>query len=137
VRHVELLAEVPDDVCRLLRIDTTERVVMIDQGTVSHIFERRSFDDAAMIIGFLARRAFNPVYCGRHLAYPRSFFVMELPFEGAGDWVGIILKHVSAATSASGRDEIWVVTARLVGNSTLKQMLKSNMFVVHRTTRDR
>ena len=39
---------------------------------------------------------------------------MELPFVGAPDWVTIILKHVSAATSASRHDEIWVVTSHLV-----------------------
>jgi hypothetical protein len=136
VRHAEILAEVPDDVCRLLRIDTTERAVMIDQETVSHIFVRRSFHDAAMVIGALAREKFNPGYCGRHLGYPRTFFIMELPFVGAPDWVTIILKHVSAATSASRHDEIWVVTSHLVGHSTLNQMLKSSRFVMH-GTRDR
>jgi hypothetical protein len=137
VRHIELLAEVPDHVCRLLRIDTTSRVVMINQETVSHIFTQRSFRDAAMIVGLLARQELNPVICGRDHVYPRSFFIMELPFVGAHDWIKIILKRVAAATSASKHDEIWVVTAHLVGNSTLFQMLKSSRFVMHRTTRGR
>ena len=110
---------------------------MIRQDVVSHIFERRSFHDAAMIVGLLARREFSPVICGRDHAYPHSFFMMELPFADARDWVRIILKHVSAATSASRHDEIWVATAHLVGNSTLFQMLKSNRFVMHRTTSGR
>lgn len=137
MRHVEILAEVPDDVCRLLRIDTTSRVVMINPATVSHIFAQRSFRDAAIIVGLLARQELNPVICGRDQVYPRSFFIMELPFVGAREWVRIILKRVSAATSASKHDEIWVVTAHLVGNSTLFQMLKSSRFVMHRTTRGR
>ena len=137
MRHVELLAEVPDDVCRLLRIDTTSRVVMIHQEMVSHIFERRSFHDAAVIVGLLARQEFKPLLCGRDRVYPRTFFIIEPPFVGARDWVRIILKQVSAASSASRHDEIWVATAHLVGNSTLFQMLKSSRFVMHRTTSGR
>jgi hypothetical protein len=137
VRHVEVLAEVPDDVCRLLRIDTTSRVVMIHQETVSHIFERRSFHDAAMIVSVLAREEFNPLYCGRDFDYPSAFFIMELPFVGAPDLVNIILKRVSAAASASRHDEIWVVTAVSVGDTTLSRMMRGNRFVIHRTTRDR
>jgi hypothetical protein len=137
VRHVELLAEVPDDVCRLLRIDTIGREVMIHRDTVDHIFERRSFYDAAMIVSVLAREEFNPLYCGKDFEYPRAFFMMELPFAGAPDLVNIILKHVSAATSESGHDEIWVPTAYLVGDSTLNQMLTSNRFVMYRTTSGR
>jgi hypothetical protein len=132
VRHVEVLADVPDEVCRLLRIDTTSRVVMIHRETVSHIFERRSFLDAALIVGALARQEFRPMYCGRDLLDPRTFFIMELPFTGARNWVAIILKYVSVATSASGHDEIWVVTGRLVGISTLNEMLEGGRFVLHR-----
>jgi hypothetical protein len=65
VRNPERLGELPDDVCRLLGINTTTRVVMIAPATVAHIFERRSFNDAAIIVDFLARRAFNPIYCAR------------------------------------------------------------------------
>ena len=137
MRHVEVLAEVPDDVCRLLRIDTTSRVVMIHQETVSHIFERRSFHDAAMIVSVLAREEFNPLYCGRDSDYPSTFFIMELPFVGAPDLVNIILKRVSAAASASRHDEIWVPTAYLVGDSTLNHMLTSSRFGMYRTTRGR
>jgi hypothetical protein len=137
MRHVELLAEVPSAVCRLLDIDTTSRVVMINRETVSHIFERRSFEDAAMITGFLARRKFSPVICGRDRVDPRSFFMMELPFVGARDWIRTILKYVSAATSASTHDEIWVATAHSVGDSTLFRLLKSRRFVMHRMTSGR
>jgi len=137
VRYPELLADVPDDVCRLLDIDATSRVVMIELETVSHIFERRSFRDAATIVGFLARQEFHPVFCGRDRSYPRTFFIMELPFVGAREWIRIILKRVSATISASGRDEIWVATVHLVGNSTLFQMLKSRRFIMHRTTSGR
>jgi hypothetical protein len=137
VRHVEILAEVPEDVCRLLHIDTTSRAVMIHQEIVSHIFERRSFRDAAMLVGVLAREEFNPLYCGRDFAYPRSFFIMESPFVGARDQMMIILKRVSASASASRHDEIWVVTAVAVGDTTLHRMMRGNRFVIHRTTRDR
>jgi hypothetical protein len=137
VRHIELLAEVPDDVCRLLRIDATSRVVMINRGTVSHIFEQRSFHDAAMIVGVLARRNLNPVYCGRDLLYPRSFFTVESPIAGVDDWVRIVLKHVTPATSASRHVEIWVATAHRVIDSTLNRMLTGNRFVMYRTTRGR
>jgi hypothetical protein len=135
VRHVELLAEVPDDVCRLLQIDTTARVVMIHQDIVSHIFERRSFYDAAMIAWVLARGTFAPVYCGRDVVDPRLFFVAELPLAGRDKWVRIVLKHLSAKHSASSHDEIWVVTAHLVKDSTLNRMLRGSRFIIYKTTR--
>lgn len=82
MRYPELLADLPEDVCRLLHIDTRSRVVMIELETVSHIFERRSFQDAVAIVGVLAREAFNPVYCGTEIARPRAFFIIEsLPFD--------------------------------------------------------
>jgi hypothetical protein len=121
---VELLAEVPDDVCRLLLVDTANRVAMIDRVTVSHIFDRRSFHDAALIVGMLARQAFNPVYCARDNSDSRSFFIAEPPFAGSAKWVSVVLKHVTARTSATGHDEIRVVTAHLVENSTLNRMLR-------------
>jgi hypothetical protein len=132
VRNPERLGELPDDVCRLLRIDTASRMVMIDRDTITHIFDPRSFDDAAIIVGTLARRTFDPVYCGRDLADARLSFIMELPFPGAGDVVGIALKLVNALTSASRHHEIWIATAHLVGDSTLNRMLRSNRFAVHR-----
>lgn len=110
---------------------------MIEHDTVSHIFERRPFDDAAIIVAVLARRAFNPMYCGREVANPRSFFVVELPPPETEHWIRIVLKHVTAATSASKHDEIWVVTAHLVRDSTLNHMLTANRFVMYRTTRGR
>jgi hypothetical protein len=137
VRHIEILAEVPDNVCRLLRIDTTERAVMMSQGTVSHIFEQRSFHGAAMIVGVLARGDLNPVYCGRDLVYPRTFFIVEASGVGIDAWVKIVLKPVMAPSSASRHDEIWVVTAHRVVDSTLNRMLIGNRFVMYRTTRDR
>jgi hypothetical protein len=137
VRHVELLAEVPDDVCRLLEIDTTSRLAMIHQETVAHIFERRSFHDAAMVVGVLARKHFYPIYCGRDLAYPRTFFIVEASNGGSADWVRIVLKPVMAATSASRHDEMWVVTGHRVEDSTLNHMLIGNRFVMYRTTRGR
>ena len=137
MRHPELLADLPDDVCRLLQIDTTSRVVMIEHDTVSHIFERRSFDDAAMIVGVFARRAFNPVYCGRKAINPRSFFIVELPPPGSQHFVRIVLKHVTASTSTSRHDEIWVTTAHMVEDLTLFRMLRGTRFVMYRTMRDR
>jgi hypothetical protein len=137
VRYPELLADLPDDVCRLLRIDTTSRAVMIDHATVSHIFERRSFRDAAKIVGVLARGTFNPVYCGREVAKSRSFFIVELPLSESQELVRIVLKHVTASTSASTHDEIWVTTAHSVEDSTLSHMLTGTRFVMYRTTRGR
>lgn len=137
MRHPELLADLPDEVCRLLDIDTTERVVMIEHETVSHIFERRLFHDAASIVRVLARGAFNPVCCGKEVNNPRSFFIVELPPPETEHWVRIVLKHVTATTSASMHDEIWVITAHLVRDSTLNHMMTANRFVMYRTTRDR
>lgn len=133
MRYPELLADLPDEVCRLLDIATTSRIVMIAHDTVSHIFERRSFDDAATIIRVLARRAFHPVYCGREVAKPRSFFVVELPPAETEHWVRIVLKYVMATTSASRHDEIWVSTAHIVEDSTLFHMLRGNRFVMYKT----
>src|SRR5579872_6261481 len=117
----------------MLRIDTRSRVVMIEHATVTHIFERRSFQDAVVIVGVLARRTFNPLYCGRDLRNPRSFFVVESPPVQSRHGVRIVLKHVDASTSASKHDEIWVSTAHIVEDSTLFQMLRGHRFVIYRT----
>ena len=112
-------------------------MVMIDHLTVSHIFERRSFRDAANIVGVLARGVFNPVYCGREVDRPRSFFIAEPPSSQSEKLVRIVLKHVAASTSASKHDEIWVTTAHMVEDSTLLRMLRGTRFVMYRIARDR
>ena len=137
MRFPELLADLPDNVCRLLRIDTTSQVVMINHERVSHIFERRSFQDAATIIGVLARGAFDPLYCGREVAEARFFFIVESLPADLTHCVRLVLKHGAASTSASKHDEIWVTTAYVVNNSTLFRMLRSNRFVMYQTTRGR
>jgi hypothetical protein len=136
VRDPELLGELPDDVCRLLDLNTTARVVMIELATVAHIFERRSFNDATLIMEVLARRRFDPLYCGRVLTDKRVFFVMERP-RRTHSKAAIALKLVRSTDSESGADEIWVRTGYIVGNSTLRWMLTSNRFVVQDRMRDR
>ena len=123
--------------CRLLDIDTTDRAVMINLLTVTHIFERRPFRDAANIVSLLTRGEFNPEYCGKEVANPRSFFFAELLSSQSEKFVRVVLKYVSARTSASKHDEIWVTTAHMVEDSTLLQMLRGTRFVVYRTTRGR
>ena len=105
---------------------------MINHETVAHIFHQRSFDDAATIVGMLARREFDPVYCGRDLKDPRLFFVIESLLVRVEVWVRILLKLVGASTSASRHDEIWVATAHIVRDSTLNRMLRSGRFATHR-----
>jgi hypothetical protein len=137
VRHPELLAGLPDDVCRPLAIDLAERTVMINHSTVAHIFHQRPFDDAAAIMDTLVRRRFDPIYYGRDLTDARSFFILEAPYPRARDLVRIVLKVVRASTSASGRDEIWIATANLVGDSTLNRMMIGNRFVIQQRRSDR
>lgn len=129
MRNPELLGELPDDVCRLLQIDTTRRVVMIEPATIAHIFHRRSFADATMIVNVLARRRFDPIYCGRNLDDDRLFFVVERIAKKRGRAL-IALKFVRSADSESGDDEVWVTTGYCVGDSTLRQMLEANRFVI-------
>lgn len=136
MRDPELLGELPDDVCRRLEIDTVRRVVMIEHATIAHIFHRRSFADATMIVNVLARRRFDPIYCGRQLHDARLFFVVERIAKQRRRAL-IALKFVRSAASESGDDEVWVTTGYIVGDSTLRQMLEANRFVMQFRTSDR
>lgn len=129
MRRPELLAELPDDVCRLLDIDTDTRRVMIELATVTHIFQRRSFVDATTIMRVLARRRFDPLYCGRLLTDKRLFFIVERTADH--DRVVIAFKFLR------GTDEIWVSTGYLVGYSTLRAMLRAPRFVIYHRMSDR
>lgn len=129
MRNPELLGELPDDVCRLLDIDTTTRTVMIEPATVAHIFERRSFNDATVIMEVLARRRFDPSYVGRLLVDKRLFFVVE---RSRIHRAVIALKFVRSTESASRADEIWVSTGYVVSDSTLRRVLNASRFAVQR-----
>jgi hypothetical protein len=135
VRDPELLGELPDDVCRLLDLNTTARVVMIELATVAHIFERRSFNDAAILMEVLARKKFDPLYCARLLTDKRLFFMVER--SPGREKAVIALKLVRSGESESGTDEIWVTTCYLVGDSTLRRVLSVSRFAVQRRTSDR
>lgn len=132
MRNPEPLGELPADVCRLLQIDTTRRVVMIEHVTVTHIFERRSFDDAISVMNVLALRRFNPVFCGRQLDDARRFFVIER----VDNYRQAVIAF-KTTRSPKGRSRIWVTTGYMVGNSTLRQLFDSDRFSLQRTTRDR
>ena len=135
MRNPELLGRLPDDVCRLLDVNTTTRVVMIELATVAHIFERRSFSDATVIMKVLARRVFDPLYCGRLVADKRLFFIVER--SRSQERAVIAFKFVHSTESESGADEIWVSTGYTVGDSTLREMLSASRFVMQQRTSDR
>jgi hypothetical protein len=120
----------------MLRINTTTRVVMIVPETVAHIFERRSFSEAVVIMVVLARNHFDPLYCGLLLNNERLFFVVEqLPRADHRAVIG--LKLVGSITSLSGSDEVWVSTGYVVNDYTLRRVLSSGRFAVLQRTRDR
>jgi hypothetical protein len=120
----------------MLGINTTTRVVMIVQATIAHIFERRSFTEAMVIMNVLARRGFDPLYCGRQPHDERLFFVVERTAR-LDELALIALKHVRSTGSHSGVDEIWVSTGYIVRDSTLRDMLLTSRFAMQKRTRDR
>jgi hypothetical protein len=135
VRDPELLGRLPDDVCRLLDLNTTTRVVMIELATVAHILERRSFSDATGIMEVLARRVFDPLYCGRLVTDKRLFFIVER--SRSQERAMIAFKFVHSTESESRADEIWVSTGYAVGDSTLREMLSASRFVMQQRISDR
>jgi hypothetical protein len=130
VRNPEAIADLPDNVCRALDLRVATRAVMLHHVTIAHMCERRSLEDIAIIFSVLARRKFNPTYCGRHVHDARLSFIVEQTFVASPGWVTIALKIVNARQAASGRDECWMSTAYAMGSDSLRFMLRNNRFAI-------
>jgi hypothetical protein len=112
-----------EDVYALSGLTTACRVVAVAQSVLVHIWGQRGDRDARIVFDGLTLTLRHPVYAGPDpRSSARCWVVGESTANGLYVW--LIVKLVSAASAATGADELWISTGYLSNERRLTNYLR-------------
>lgn len=101
--------------------------VGLHPAVVDHISDRRSSNEAYLILTYLRRVVEDPHLCGPDPRDTRRILLVHFLEELRG--IAVALKLVRSSSSASGTDELWVSTGYLLGHRSLTRLRRRRTFI--------